>query len=82
MIQLLNSIHMYSSLQDCKIEGIEPIANKFMHILGTIKKKPYDILDHRKVDFDHDYDEFRRQIGDLDVSVWTCVGTLIQCVEI
>ena len=68
---------MYSSLQDCKIEGIEPIANKFMHILGTIKKKPYDILDHRKVDFDHDYDEFRRQIGDLDVSDDVCADVWI-----
>ena len=69
LIQLLNSVEKYSGLADCKIEGMEPIAAKFQHILGTIKKKPYDILDHRKLDFDHDFDEFRRQIIDLEVPV-------------
>ena len=25
------------------------------------------MMDHRKLDFDHDYREFKRQISDLDV---------------
>lgn len=64
---LLTTVGNFSVLQDCKIEGMEPIVAKFQHILSTIKKKPYDILDHRKVDFDHDYDEFKRQISELEV---------------
>merc|ERR1719210_925248 len=63
---LLNTIETYSVLQDSLIEGIEPMTNKFQHIYSTIQKKPYDILDYRKLDFNNDYDDFRRQIDDLN----------------
>lgn len=33
----------------------------------TIKKKPYDFLDQRKAEFDEDYEEFKRYIGELHV---------------
>ena len=36
-------------------------------IITTIKKKNYDFLDQRKVDFDLDYDDFKRAIQDLHV---------------
>ena len=36
-------------------------------IHNAMKKKNYDMMDHRKVDFDYDYREFKRQIADLDV---------------
>ena len=42
-----------------------------MVIINVIKKKPYDLLDHRKMDFDTDYEEFCRQVGDLEVT-WQC----------
>ena len=63
------TIQSFSVLQVSKIEGIEPLAAKFLHIYSTIKKKPYEILDHRKLDFDYDYDDFKRQITDLEGSL-------------
>ena len=30
-----------------------------------MKRKPYNILDQRKTDFDDDYDDFNRTIDDL-----------------
>ena len=74
IIQLLNTVAMYSTLLDCRIEGTESLAAKFMAITSNMKKKPYNVLEHRKTEFDVDFDEFRRQIGELDVTS-TCIFT-------
>ena len=64
---MLYTVESFSMLQDCRIEGIDSIVTKFQHIYSTIHKKPYDILDHRKQDFDHDFTDFLRQIEDVQV---------------
>ncbi|XP_074653701.1 dynein axonemal heavy chain 8-like [Tubulanus polymorphus] len=66
IMKLLDTITVYEVLTDCNIEGIEPMTNKFQQIFTNVKKKPYDILDHRKLDFDNDFSDFRRQVGDLE----------------
>ena len=66
---MLNTIETYNVLTTSQIEGIEPMAAKFTHIYANIKKKPYDILDHRKIDFDIDFDDFRRHVSDLGVII-------------
>jgi len=38
-------------------------------MVDTFKKKNYDILDHRKQDFDNDYVDFRTQIDSLQLSL-------------
>lgn len=73
MIQLLQTIETFSVLSSSRIEGIEPMLNKFQHIYAGIKKKPYDMLDHRKTDFDNDFDDFKRHIFDLEVRLSFCV---------
>ena len=47
---------------------MEAFASRFGQIYGSIKKKPYDILDQRKPEFDGDFDDFQRQLGDLEVN--------------
>ena len=42
--------------------------NKFQVIVTQMKKKPYDYLDQRKMEFDADFEDFKRQINDLHVS--------------
>ena len=42
--------------------------NKFQVIVTQMKKKPYDYLDQRKMEFDSDFEDFKRQINDLHVS--------------
>lgn len=37
-------------------------------MVATIKKKDYNFLDQRKMDFDQDYEEFCKQTNDLHVS--------------
>ena len=61
------SVEVYSGLQTCVIEGIEVLSNKFQNIFLSIKKKQYDVLDHRKPEFDRDYDEYQKYLFDLEV---------------
>ena len=62
---IINIVQEYSGLKFSRIEGIEPLVNKFNHIMATFKKKPYSPLDHRKMEFIADYEDFRRQIAEL-----------------
>jgi len=64
---VLMSVEVYSGLQTCVIEGIEALSNKFQNIFLSIKKKQYDVLDHRKPEFDRDYDEYQKYLFDLEV---------------
>ena len=64
---MLTLVDAYDVLSLSNIEGIEAIAQKFSTIYKTIKKKPYDVLDHRKVEFNYDYEDFRRQLTELEV---------------
>ena len=63
---------MFSTLTESRIEGIEPLASRYNLIVSTIKKKGYDFLDHRKVDFEADYDDFKRQLQEVQVR-WTMI---------
>ncbi|XP_077866685.1 dynein axonemal heavy chain 5-like [Saccoglossus kowalevskii] len=69
IIDIFDSIVVYSKLSDCRIEGMELMASRFNAIITTIRKKPYNPLDQRKADFDIDYDEFKRQISELQSQI-------------
>ncbi|KAL5021558.1 hypothetical protein ScPMuIL_000713 [Solemya velum] len=69
IIDMFETISLYTRLSDSKIEGIEAMANRFQVIVTQIKKKPYDFMDQRKTEFDLDYDEFRRQIQELHANI-------------
>lgn len=45
---VITIIESLASLNTVKIEGLEAIIVKYKSIVDTIKKKTYDILDHRK----------------------------------
>lgn len=65
---MLCTIEVYSSLGLSHIEGIETLHSRFQLIVSGMKKKPYDILDQRKTDFDVDFEEFKRSALDIRVS--------------
>lgn len=70
IIDILMIIKTYQILSESHIEGMEVAANRFQVIIITLKKKPYDVLDHRKTDFDVDYRDFKSNISDFEVRVW------------
>ncbi|XP_034335195.2 dynein axonemal heavy chain 5 isoform X1 [Magallana gigas] len=66
---MVNTMEMFSSLHTVKIEGIDTIAVKYKTIVDATKKKNYNILDHRKTEYDVDYIEFRSQIDALRANI-------------
>ena len=67
LINMFSTLESFNLLGLSKIEGIEMINAKFQLIVTTMKKKPYNMLDYRKTEFDVDFEEFKRQINDLEV---------------
>nr|XP_044988409.1 dynein axonemal heavy chain 5 [Jaculus jaculus] len=65
IMDIFATFRTYAVLQDSKIEGLEDMVIKYQDIVATIKKKEYNFLDQRKMDFDQDYEEFRKQISGL-----------------
>uniref|UniRef100_A0A672FPW1 Dynein, axonemal, heavy chain 5 n=1 Tax=Salarias fasciatus TaxID=181472 RepID=A0A672FPW1_SALFA len=68
ILEMFGTISTYSALQDSKIEGLETMATRFQAIVLNMKKKHYSFLDHRKTDFDVDYEEFCKSTAELHVS--------------
>ena len=66
----MNTTKTYETMSLSRIEGIETFNSRFGLLSSGLKKKPYDVLDHRKDDFDADYEDFKIQLKDLDVSLF------------
>ncbi|KAK7114139.1 dynein axonemal heavy chain 5-like isoform X2 [Littorina saxatilis] len=69
IIEMFDTMEMYSHLAESKIERMELMANKFSVIVTSIRKKPYDFLDQRKAEFDQDFEDFKRQISELHAAI-------------
>ncbi|XP_074644897.1 dynein axonemal heavy chain 5-like [Tubulanus polymorphus] len=69
IIDMFNTMEVYSHLSDSKIEGMEMMAAKFNVIVTSMKKKPYDYLDHRKMEFDQDFEDFKRAVAEMHANI-------------
>ncbi|XP_013370435.1 PREDICTED: dynein heavy chain 5, axonemal isoform X2 [Chinchilla lanigera] len=65
IMDIFTTLKTYSVLQDSNIEGLDDMVTKYQYIITTIKKKEYNFLDQKKMDFDQDYEEFCKQTNDL-----------------
>ncbi|MEE6465421.1 hypothetical protein FKM82_006550, partial [Ascaphus truei] len=70
-----NVLESLSDLQNIRTEGIEKISIRYQTIVANTKAKTYDVLDHRKQEFDKDYVEFKNQIQGLYQSLQTFVDS-------
>ncbi|XP_063254244.1 dynein axonemal heavy chain 5-like isoform X2 [Prinia subflava] len=64
-----NTMESLLELQHIKIEGIDEITTQYQSIATDTKSKEYDVLDHRKKEFEKDYLEFKNQIAALYDSI-------------
>uniref|UniRef100_A0A674HKF3 Dynein axonemal heavy chain 5 n=1 Tax=Taeniopygia guttata TaxID=59729 RepID=A0A674HKF3_TAEGU len=64
-----NTMESLLELQRIKIEGIDEITTQYQSIATNTKSKQYDVLDHKKKEFEKDYLEFKNQIAALYESV-------------
>lgn len=68
IIEFLKTTETYETLSLSHIEGIETFNSRFNLLTSGLKKKTYDILEHRKEDFEIDFKDFILQLRDLGVS--------------
>ena len=66
-MEFLQTVGTYESLSLSRIEGIDTFNSRFNLIVSGLKKKPYDVLDHRKNEFEVDYEDFKAQLTELNV---------------
>jgi dynein heavy chain len=52
--------------------GLEGVLKAFWSIVDDVKRKPYDLLDFSRTQFDRDYLEFNVNIHDLEISLQVC----------
>ena len=67
--EFLHTVGVYETLGLSRIEGIETLNSRWALLITNLKKKGYDPLEHRKHDFDIDYDDFKSQLKELEVTV-------------
>ncbi|XP_071043887.1 dynein axonemal heavy chain 5-like [Parasteatoda tepidariorum] len=80
--ELFDIIEEYSVLNTCCIEGIEAHSGKFNSLVGALKGKPHDLLDHRKTEFDTDYLEFKKQIQELNKNLQEFINKQFETIPI
>ncbi|KNC49484.1 dynein heavy chain 5 [Thecamonas trahens ATCC 50062] len=59
-------IEQFSALENCSIEGMGEILERFNTIVAELRNKQYDLLDHRKLEFEADFVLFYEKIVDLE----------------
>uniref|UniRef100_A0A8C3UWT4 Dynein axonemal heavy chain 5 n=1 Tax=Catharus ustulatus TaxID=91951 RepID=A0A8C3UWT4_CATUS len=64
-----NTMESLLELQHINIEGIDKITTQYQSIAANTKSKQYDVLDHRKKEFEKDYLDFKNQITALYESI-------------
>ncbi|KAJ3258377.1 Dynein heavy chain 5, axonemal [Boothiomyces macroporosus] len=69
VIDMFNIIQKFSLLQQLGVEGMDMIVRRFYNVLTALQRKPYDILDHRKMEYDTDYNNFKKQVADIETTL-------------
>jgi dynein heavy chain len=69
LISMFSTVGQFNSIAKNGIEGMDEITNRFLQIVETCSKKPYDLLDTTKTTFDRDFTEFENSIHNLEVQL-------------
>lgn len=70
LISMFDTIHQFSSLaQYTHLDGLDQMIKNFYNIVDDIKRKPYDLLDFYRTQFDRDFLEFNVNIHDLELAL-------------
>ncbi|CAJ1081553.1 dynein axonemal heavy chain 5 isoform X1 [Xyrichtys novacula] len=62
---MASTLESLAALSNMKVEGIDKIYVRYQTIISTTKSRTYDILDHRKPEFERDYADFKLQVQGL-----------------
>nr|XP_043900355.1 dynein axonemal heavy chain 8 isoform X2 [Solea senegalensis] len=59
------TLESLAALRNMKVDGIDKIYVRYQTLVSATKSKTYDVLDHRRTEFDSDYADFRLQVQSL-----------------
>lgn len=68
-MDVLETTLTYLILYNSAIEGIDVFANKFFSFFQDISSKDYDPLNHRKPYFDSDYDNYKKNVAEMEIEL-------------
>ena len=66
LIDLFATIQHFTTLAENRLEGMEPLIEKFEHIRDDFRSKDHALLDYHNNRFDRDYVEFSVRIVELE----------------
>jgi dynein heavy chain len=66
LIDLFTTIDQFHTLSSNKLEGMEPLIERFYEIQSEFRARNHDLLDYHNNKFDRDYVEFNVHIADLE----------------
>ncbi|KAF3858031.1 hypothetical protein F7725_011232 [Dissostichus mawsoni] len=66
IIQIITLFKMFEPLGKSNIEGIEILARQFHTVSMNLKRKQYDMLAPRTIEFESDFTKFIAQIGHIE----------------
>ncbi|RKO95889.1 hypothetical protein CAUPRSCDRAFT_12411, partial [Caulochytrium protostelioides] len=78
LMDMFTIIERFDQLGQLEIEGVESITKRFTMVIGSLQRKPYDMLDHRKMEYDFDYAAFKKQVVDLEVQLQQLMNQLFE----
>ena len=79
--EMATIIEHFSVLKESRIEGIDTLATRFGHIVSAVKKRPYNPLDHRKMEFVVDFEEFQRQVSELEDQLCNFMSSIFSLIN-
>eukprot|EP01028_Stygiella_incarcerata_P006636 TRINITY_DN270_c0_g1_i1.p1 TRINITY_DN270_c0_g1~~TRINITY_DN270_c0_g1_i1.p1 ORF type:complete len:4523 (-),score=1222.92 TRINITY_DN270_c0_g1_i1:192-13760(-) len=69
LIYVFSTVEQFGALSRHNIDGMETLISRFDEVVDELRKKPYDLLDHTKAQFDRDYAEFNKSIEGLETAL-------------
>jgi dynein heavy chain len=69
LVDMFSTIQQFTMLAKHNIEGMDSLIENFFKIVDEFKRKPYDLLDFTKNQFDRDFLEFNVSIHELETAL-------------
>lgn len=80
LISMFTTVGQFNGIAKNGIEGMDDITSRFLQIVDTCSKKPYDVLDTNKASFDRDFVEFENSIHNLELQLQGFVNTSFETI--
>jgi dynein heavy chain len=69
LVDMFTTIVQFTQLAEHRMDGMEGVIRRFFVVAEEFKRKPYDLLDFSKNQYDRDFLEFNVNIHDLETKL-------------